>query len=68
MTTRRTTAPLATTTHTFQVTPFAASGPGALSGHEMQCSCGNVQRTSLSDYQAAALGWKHLDWHVSTGR
>lgn len=43
-----------------EVRSFEASGPGALAGHEAVCSCGDVQRTSLSSAEAAKLGAAHV--------
>lgn len=45
------------------VTPRPASGPGALSGYEVRCSCGDVQTSSLFSV-AAELGNAHLAWHA----
>lgn len=45
-----------------------ASGPGALSGFTITCTCGTVLTTSLSKRQAVADGRKHLEWHDRTGR
>lgn len=55
------------TEHLVTLAEVPASGPGALAGFEVSCSCGNVQRTSLKS-EASRLATDHLDWHARTGR
>lgn len=68
-TTTTTEAKEATMSHTIS-TPIAvpASEAGALSGHEVRCSCGLTIRTSLSAAEAAFQGEKHLAWAEKVGR
>jgi hypothetical protein len=57
-----------TKVHSITVSPKAASGPGALDGHEARCTCGFVAGTSLGEREARTQGWAHVEWARKAGR
>lgn len=44
-----------------------ASGPGALAGWTVTCTCGTELSTSLSLAAGARLSEQHLAWHAGRG-
>jgi hypothetical protein len=44
------------------VHPIGPSEPGALGGHEAECSCGYRMSTSLSATEAARQGYDHAEY------
>lgn len=53
------------TTHVTTVNPIAASGRGNLDGHEILCTCGDRQTTSLSARHARRMGWDHEQYWLN---
>lgn len=61
--------PMSSTSTRGTVYAIAASGPGALSGHAVDCArCGLHISTSLSARMAEIDYSAHLAWHAKTGR
>lgn len=55
------------TTHTTTITAVPASQAGALAGHEVRCSCGDVARYSIATMaQEYAAG--HVAYMAKKGR
>ena len=54
--------------HTTIINAKSATGPGALNGWNITCTCGLVLTTSLGKRQAVSDGQRHLDWHDRSGR
>lgn len=54
--------------HTITTSPKTATEPGALDGHQVNCTCGFYASTSLSDREARKLGFDHVAWAVKAGK
>lgn len=53
--------------HSTTITPVGPTGPGAIAGYEMRCTCSDVQCYSIAT-MATDAAVTHLRWHLDGRR